>query len=163
MSAPQERQPGKTFADRLNHLFATVRAPHGGEHSNEHVAQIVAARTGATCSREYIRLLRAGERTNPTVRHVQALADVFGVPVAYFFDDQVERDVNQDLEARQLQDAMRDAGVRHVAHRMVGLSDASLRTVLDVVEHVRKLEGLAEQEPPDAVDDGASGAVEHDG
>jgi hypothetical protein len=35
----------------------------------------------------YLRQLRKGLRDNPTKRHLEALADFFGVAPIYFFDD----------------------------------------------------------------------------
>ncbi|MEU8702559.1 XRE family transcriptional regulator [Streptomyces sp. NPDC048680] len=90
-------------------------------------------------SGSYIWLLRKGQRDNPTLKHVEALARFFGVPPAYFFDDQVTQDVDRELA---LMVALRTAGVQHVALRAAGLSPKTLRTIKEIIEHARELEGL---------------------
>src|SRR5205085_1911330 len=84
------------FAEKLNYLFATVTAQEGREHSNEQVASAITA-GGVSISQSYIWQLRKGIKDNPTVKHVQALADFFGVPPAYFFDEAVTDRVGQRL------------------------------------------------------------------
>ncbi|GHF28919.1 XRE family transcriptional regulator [Streptomyces mashuensis] len=129
---------GQTLADKLNHLFRTV-VPAGREpYSTEEVARAITA-GGVSISGSYIWLLRRGQRTNPTLRHVEALAKFFGVPPAYFFDDKVTEEVNADLG---LLVALRDTQVQRVALRAAGLSSRSLQSINEVIERVRELEGL---------------------
>ncbi|WP_327305711.1 hypothetical protein OG730_21085 [Streptomyces sp. NBC_01298] len=66
--------------------------------------------------------------------------EFFGVPPAYFFDDQVTATVNAELN---LLVALRDTQVQHVALRTAGLSHKSLRSISEMIERVRELEGLA--------------------
>lgn len=129
---------GSTLADKLNHLFRTVVAPGRGPYGSEEVAQAITA-AGVSISGSYIWLLRKGQRDNPTLRHLQALADFFGVPAAYFFDDKVAADVDADLG---LLVALRDTGVQGVALRAAGLSSRSLDSISEVIDRVRELEGL---------------------
>ncbi|MEV0155146.1 XRE family transcriptional regulator [Micromonospora sp. NPDC050686] len=140
-------KPGN-LADRLNQLFATVRRPDRREYSNEEVASAILQRQGVTVSASYLWYLRTGQRDNPTVRHLNALAAFFGVPTAYFVDDEAARRVDAELAVAT---AMRDVGVRTVALRANGLSAESLETIRDVIDRVRQLEGL----PPTG--DGAAG------
>jgi len=77
-------------------------------------------------SAAYIWQLRKGVRDNPTERHLEALADSFGVPPSHFFDEDDARRVDAELE---LLAAMRDAGVRHVALRATGPSPTSLAAI----------------------------------
>lgn len=88
-----------TLADKLNHLFAAVPPRRGGrrEFSNEHVAAEIGRASGVTISQSYIWQLRKGRKDNPTLKHLQALADFFGVPAAYFFDSEVTARVNDQL------------------------------------------------------------------
>jgi transcriptional regulator with XRE-family HTH domain len=46
---------------------------------------------GENTSAQYIAQLRSGERTAPRLPLVEALADTFGVPVAYFCSDATGR------------------------------------------------------------------------
>jgi transcriptional regulator with XRE-family HTH domain len=84
-------------------------------------------------------MLRKGERDNPTKKHLEALADFFGVPAGYFFDDVTAARVESELDALV---ALRDSPVREIALRAAGLSAQSLATIREVVERVRQLEGL---------------------
>ena len=99
----------RSFAAKLNHLFATVRPAHGEEASYREVAAAIAEQGGPTISPSYIYQLRSGIRENPTLRHVQALAKYFGVDVAYFTDDEIAEQTDAQLAMLA---AMRDAGVR---------------------------------------------------
>ncbi|MFF0063845.1 helix-turn-helix domain-containing protein [Streptomyces sp. NPDC005279] len=128
----------QTLADKLNHLFRTVVPAGRGPFSVEEVAKAI-TETGVSISGSYIWLLRKGQRDNPTLRHLTALAKFFGVPPAYFFDDEVTADVNAELG---LLVALRDTGVQMVALRAAGVSPKSLASIKEVIERVRELEGL---------------------
>ncbi|MEL3945324.1 MULTISPECIES: helix-turn-helix domain-containing protein [Streptomyces] len=143
-----------TLAAKLDHLFASVVPAGRAPYSSEEVARAITAE-GVPISGSYIWLLRRGQRDNPTLRHIEGLARFFGVPPAYFFDDDVSRKVEADLK---LLNALRDAQVQQVALRTVGLSPQTLSSINEVIERVRELEGLprdpdpeqppAPQEPP---------------
>lgn len=140
---PEDDQP---LARKVNHLFATVR-PAKGEYSYEHVATAIREAGGPTISAAYLWMLRKGQRDNPTMKHLEALASFFGVPPGYFFDDSIAERVNEQLT---LVAALRDGDVRRVALRAAGLSAASLATISDMVERVRALEGLPDDPVTDA-------------
>ncbi|MFM9372842.1 helix-turn-helix domain-containing protein [Streptomyces sp. Da 82-17] len=129
-----------TLAVRLNHLFEVIR-PAGRDrpYSNDELAALLQEQGGPTISGTYLWQLRTGRRDNPTKRHLEALADFFGVPVAYFFDDDVARRVGSDLETLL---RLRESGVQSVALRAVGLSPKSMDAVLAMIDRVRELEGL---------------------
>ena len=129
----------RSLADKLEHLFRTVRETARREYSNEEVAAAIARDQGVTISASYIWYLRTGQRDNPTLKHLNALAAFFGVPAAYFLDDETSDRVDAELA---LVTAMKDAGVRDVALRATGLSPKSLGTINDVINRVRELEGL---------------------
>ncbi|MFD4669003.1 helix-turn-helix domain-containing protein [Lentzea sp. NPDC058450] len=131
------------LASRVDHLFRTVRADDGGEYTFEEVAEAIRAKGGPTISATYLWQLRKGVRDNPTKRHVEALAGFFGVPPAYFFDDDEAARIDAELS---LLTALRDAPVRRLALRARGLSDKSLATIAEMVERVRELEGLPQED-----------------
>jgi transcriptional regulator with XRE-family HTH domain len=135
-----ESEPPRTLADKLNHLFLTVHPAARGPYSNEEVAAAIRERGTASVSATYIWLLRKGERDNPTLKHLEALASFFGVPPAYFFDDEATARIDAELTVLS---AIRDLGVRSLALRMAGLSAKSLQPIADVIDRVRELEGLA--------------------
>jgi transcriptional regulator with XRE-family HTH domain len=133
---------GVTLADKVDRLFRTVHSRDGGEYSFEEVAEAIRQRGGPTISATYIWQLRRGLRDNPTKKHLEALADFFGVPPSYFFEDEVARRVEAELE---LLAALRDAGVHRLALRASGLSPESLHTIAGMIERVRQLEGLPDE------------------
>ncbi len=135
---------GPGLADKVNRLFRTVRPAGRREYSNQDVANALAEQGSAPISATYIWQLRKGLRDNPTKRHLEALAQFFGVPPAYFFDDDAGRQIAAELD---LLAAMRDVGVRQIAQRTAGLSPAGLDVIRSLVEHVRQLEGLAGAPP----------------
>jgi transcriptional regulator with XRE-family HTH domain len=139
MAAGSEAPAGRTLAEKLDHLFRTVHEAGRREYSNEEVAAAIARDQGVSISASYLWYLRTGQRDNPTLKHLNALAKFFGVPAAYFFDDQVANEVEAELA---LLTAMKDARVRDVALRADGLSAESLDTIRDVIRRVRQLEGL---------------------
>lgn len=132
-------QPAATpsLADRLDRLFRTVRPANRGEYTHEEVARAIRDR-GVSISHTYIWQLRRGVRDNPTKRHLEGLAQFFGVPVTYFFDDDTSA-VDTQLE---LLVALRDRSVRAVALRSAGLSANALKAIMGVIEHTRTVEGL---------------------
>jgi transcriptional regulator with XRE-family HTH domain len=134
----------RSLADKINQLFRTVHPRNRGPYSNEEVASAIRD-SGESMSATYLWMLRRGERTNPTMRHLQALAGFFGVAPAYFFDDAVTRRTDRDLE---LLSSLRQLGAKRVALRTVlasaGLSEASQRLVQQVVDRCLELEGLSE-------------------
>jgi hypothetical protein len=134
---------GRTFGQRLDHLFKTVHPAERGEYSYHEVVAGIAARGGPTISASYVWQLRKGQRDNPTHRHIAALSEFFSVPPAYFFDDVLARQVDRDLEVRM---ALKNAGVRRMAFRSAGLPeedvDAVMDAVMGMIEQFRVARGL---------------------
>jgi hypothetical protein len=139
----------QTFAGKLDHLFRTIHPPGRGEFTPDEVAAAIQERGGPTISATYIYMLRKGQRDNPTKKHLEVLADFFGVPPAYFFDEATAARVDAEL---QLVVALRDASVREIALRATGLSPRSLAAIREVVERVRELEGLSDSRRADQTD-----------
>src|SRR5512133_194886 len=131
----------RTLADKLNHLFRTVRPRGGKEYSNNEVA------TAIGVSGTYIGQLKSGVRTNPTKSTIEGIAEFFGVDPAYFFDDSVADQIDANLE---LLVRLRDAGVTRAAARLVGLSP-DMRELADTflaqLETVQGLQTKATQQP----------------
>jgi transcriptional regulator with XRE-family HTH domain len=129
---------GRTLAQKLDHLFRAVH-PARAEYSYEEVAKAIQQRGGPTISATYLWQLRKGLRDNPTKKHLEAMADFFGVSPAYFFDDEVAARIEAELA---LLAALRDASVRQIALRATGLSSESLEAIAEMIDRVRQLEGL---------------------
>jgi transcriptional regulator with XRE-family HTH domain len=129
-----------TLAEKVDYLFRVVHPKGRGEYSYREVAQAINdAASGTTISASYLWQLRRGDKDNPTIRHVEALAKFFGVPPSYFLDDAAADEITAQLE---LLAAMRDSEVREIALRASDLSDAALKMIKNVVENTRQLEGL---------------------
>ncbi|MFE0458515.1 XRE family transcriptional regulator [Kitasatospora sp. NPDC058965] len=129
-----------TLAEKIDGLFQVVRRPNREQYSHEEVAKACREATGETFSATYLWQLRTGRRDNPTKRHLEALAQFFQVPVAYFFDDEQGAAIAQELE---LLGALRDAGVRSVALRAVNLSPEGVGTISDLIDVIARREGSA--------------------
>jgi transcriptional regulator with XRE-family HTH domain len=133
-----------SLAERIDRLFKTVRPPErpGREYTPGEVAAAISERATSDdgkISDTYIRYLRSGQRTNPTKRHLEALAAFFGVPVSYFLDDDAAGRIYSQLA---LLSAMRDERVQALALRAAGLSDRALAAITEMINHARVLEGL---------------------
>ena len=142
----------RTLAERLDHLFDTKRRPDGQEYTNEHVANAVTAK-GVTISQSYIWQLRKQKKDNPTLKHLQALADFFGVPPAYFFDDAVAGRIDAQIEAlrterERLSEASSGTEARLMAMRAGELSPDRRRQVMELLDVVYKLEQAERGDQP---------------
>ncbi len=148
-------QPPGLLTRRLNHLFETVHPRGRGPFSNEEVARAVREQ-GGDISKQYIAYLRKGERENPRLHHLEALAGFFGVSVSYFFDDESSARTEKRLEelaawrdaglTQQDLRSLERAGVTGVAMRAVGLSTKGLEFAKAVLDQLREMEGLAPEQ-----------------
>ncbi|MFG2349563.1 XRE family transcriptional regulator [Streptomyces phaeochromogenes] len=129
----------KKLSDRLNHLFEVVHPPGRGPYTNPEVVDLMAERGLEPPTATYLWMLRKGRRDNPTKRHLEALASFFGVPAAYWFDDEVAEKTAQELELLQL---LRDSKIKNVLLRLSDVSADGKEAVLGLVDGVRKMEGL---------------------
>jgi transcriptional regulator with XRE-family HTH domain len=139
-----EQQGGaQTLAERLDRLFRSVHPAGRGEYSYEEVAAGIRDQ-GTMISHTYVWQLRKGARDNPTMRHLEGLAQFFGVPMSYFLD---ENTAEIDAQLRLLS-ALRDFPVRNIALRAADLSPAGLAAIQAMIEHARSLEGLPTENVP---------------
>jgi len=138
-----ESSPPKTLAGKLDYLFRVVHPKAGGEYTYREVAQAINdTDTGTTISASYVWQLRRGEKDNPTIRHIEAIAKFFGVPPSYFLDEQAAADITAQLE---LLASMRDNDVREIALRASDLSPAALKMIKNLIEDTRRIEGLPDE------------------
>jgi transcriptional regulator with XRE-family HTH domain len=127
------------LADRLNELFGMSR-PRGRPWTNDEVAaEIKKLAPEIKVSGAYLSALRNGKRRQPSQDLLVALAKFFGVSPAYFFDSGRADRINQQLAAL---DELRQAGVRGVALRAVGLPPEILDAVTAILDQMRRLQGL---------------------
>lgn len=127
----------RTLAEKLDHLFHTVRDDAGREYSLEDVARAIAERGGPTISATYIWQLRKGTRTNPRMSHLEALAGHFGVAPAYFFADELADRFVQELTVVA---ALRDPAVREMATTANRLAPRSREVLAGLTAHLSRLE-----------------------
>ena len=113
--------------------------------SNAAAAAAIQEQTGVSISPAYLWQLRSGAKANPTVQHLRAIAEFFGVPASYLIDAQNDPDIDAQLELLQ---AMRDAGVRGLALRASGLTPQAITSLAAMIDHVRELENLPPLDPP---------------
>ena len=139
-------QHGETLAAKIERLFQTVRRPDGRRepYSNKEVAEACQAAGGESFSTTYLWQLRTGRRDNPTKRHLEALAQFFQVPPAYFFNDEQGAAITRELE---LLGALRDAGVREIALRAVNLPPEWLGMLNDMIDTISRREADRKNPP----------------
>jgi len=94
----------------------------------------------------YISQLRNGKKNNPSARNLASIAELFAVPVDYFFNAETAEKIDADL---RLLVAVRDSGVQGLALRAQGLSSESIASLAGIIEQVRKFEHLTEKPTKD--------------
>ncbi|GAB1814699.1 helix-turn-helix domain-containing protein [Mycobacterium sp. MUNTM1] len=127
------------LASRLTKLFEVMRKAGTAPLSNAAAAAAITETTGVSISPAYLWQLRSGVKRNPTVAHLRAIAEFFGVPASYLID----RDTDQKIDAQlTLIQALRDVGVRDLAVRTSGLTPQAITSLAAMVDEVRKLQDL---------------------
>ncbi|GAA2700231.1 MULTISPECIES: helix-turn-helix domain-containing protein [Actinoplanes] len=121
-----------SIAEKLDRLFRTT-----GEPSHMTVAEAIRDKQGVPISHTYIWQLRTGRRDNPTLQHLTALAGYFGVPVAYFLDDQVAAGVDAQLALLR---SLRAAGVTEIALRAADVSPRGREAISEAIRQVWEAE-----------------------
>ena len=132
--------PG-TFAERLTTARDTIRRPDGKRYTLEEIAAGVRAHTGDTCSKQYIGDLLSGKYTAPSQRKIEGIAKVFGLPPGYFFNDELSEQMQEDLK---LGAAIRQAGIRVLAARMLEVDPAQRGTLLRIFEEIAQRDALTQ-------------------
>jgi transcriptional regulator with XRE-family HTH domain len=93
---PARALPLVDFSQRLTRLVEETRRPDGQRWTLSYVADECGAR-GVPASRQYLAQLVNGQRDEPRLSLVEALADVFAVPAGYFAGDHLGRLLNDLL------------------------------------------------------------------
>ncbi|GAB2720342.1 hypothetical protein GCM10027089_50400 [Nocardia thraciensis] len=127
------------LADKINRLFEVMHRPSEPQLSNAAAAEAITSATGTSISPAYLWQLRSGLKTNPTVAHLRAIAQFFGVPASYLLDTGTDDALDSQLSLLQ---AMKDAGVRNLALRASGLTPRTLSSIASIVDRARELENL---------------------
>ncbi len=137
--APPLTVPKSPVGQRLERLFEETRRPDGQLWTISYLAEELKAR-GQDVSRQYLGALMTGDRGEPRISLVEAIADVFGLPVAYFTGDYLGRAF---AEALPVLLALRDPNVAAMHRRAdlhqvaAALASGDLLTKDEVVEALR--------------------------
>ncbi|CAL9564977.1 hypothetical protein [Streptomyces sp. enrichment culture] len=142
----EERPDPETerLAQRIEFLFTYVQ-PLGRRYTLQEVVDGIRASAGPgdpKISVGRLWTLVKGRAGNPTVGTLRALGDFFGVPLAYFIDDEVANRVTAQLA---LIAAMRANDVRSVALRAATVATMSAQGV-DMVRSLVERSGVPETE-----------------
>jgi len=135
-----------TLAEKIDQLFASVHSDSHREHTYEEAAEGIRKRGGETISASYLWELRTGVKDNPRKKHLEAIADFFGVSPKYFFDD--DEAAARIYAQLKLLPVLLDADVQRVALRAADLSPDALRVIAEMIEYARQREGVRNGEQP---------------
>lgn len=124
---------------KINRLFEVMRKPSDPPLSNAAAAEAITNKTGVSISPAYLWQLRSGVKGNPTIAHLRAIAEFFGVPASYLIDEGSDDLIEAQLQALQ---TFRDAGVRDLAARASGLTPTSLESIRRMIDQARLFERL---------------------
>ena len=128
-------QQPSSFADLLNHLFATHLSPEGRRYTLRDVCE----GTGGKLSIAYLSLLRRGGSVGfPSADKVKALADFFGVSIDYFVGSATKEDGQPGL-SESLQQALSNPEVRDIALRAGTLDPAERQFFIQMLEQAFRL------------------------
>lgn len=134
MTEPDQHK--RSFADKLTHLIETVHPPDRGSYSYREIEAGLTGRPGAMTA-AHINQLALGKQPYPRIHYVQALASFFGVPVTYFFDDDVAQQIDDQITEVS---AWRDEEARRIAERVVALNPRDRHTVSTLIDSLRTYE-----------------------
>lgn len=137
-SSKQEVSSSSTLAEKLDLLFRSIPREDGELYSNE-TAALALSDLGIKVTGQHLWHLRSGRRDNPSFRLLEGISRLFGVPIAYFSDGETERQVVEELE---LLAAVRRTGVKSLIARTQGVSPANVERVSEILEQIRRMEGL---------------------
>lgn len=128
--------PAGTLAEKIEWLISHAHPAGRGPYSNAEVVALIGKATGQQFSHTTIWKLRNGQATNPQMRLIEALAQTFGVPPAYFFDDYDERQAGLLQDQVELLALIRDTSVTAAQLRtLLQLSPEALQAITDLIKH----------------------------
>ena len=120
--------------DRIDLLFKTVTKPDGKKYSYQDVEEL----GEGVVTRAAIWKARTGKTENPRPKLLGALSKAFRVPMEYFSDEQVTAG---DIPRYQKQ-YRNDRMVERIALRSSRLNEDGKQAILDIIDFVRKVQGL---------------------
>ncbi|MDD4866099.1 MAG: helix-turn-helix domain-containing protein [Mycobacterium sp.] len=154
MVSPDDASSPTELSVKLNKLFEIMRKPSEPPLSNAAAAEAITKQTGVSISPAYLWQLRNGLKDNPTVHHLRAIAEFFGVAPSYLIDPGIDPQIDAELNLLQ---AFRDSGVRDLAMRASGLTPQAINSLAAMVDHARRLEQLPPVAPSQGGDEPSDG------
>jgi transcriptional regulator with XRE-family HTH domain len=146
--ATPDAAPVPSLARKVDFLFCTVHPAGRGPYSHQEAAAAIERLTGEKVSHNTLWKLRTGRYDNPTKRVLEALATFFGVAPSYFFDDDVFRTVEEQIE---LLGMLRDDAVSGAHMRsFLELSPEAQQMVGELIESTARLERRAKTHDADS-------------
>lgn len=134
-------RPLRTFADKLDWLIEHAHPADRGPFTNAEVAALVGQVSGEKISYNAVWQLRTGKTVNPTKRVIEALAQTFGVPPGFFFDDYDEAQARLLADQVELLSLIRDAGIDHVQLRaFLGMPPEIREAITNLIEYTAQAE-----------------------
>ena len=122
----------KSLAERVDWLFRNKTKPDGSEYTF-HEAEEGTARVGHRVTSTGIWKIRRGDTQNPGYLALRSLARFFGVPIDYFYDDNLNEEA---LQRYQMAASFQREGVAQIALRASQLDDEVQQTILAMIEHI---------------------------
>ncbi|MFE0701829.1 helix-turn-helix domain-containing protein [Streptomyces sp. NPDC058872] len=150
MADGTEDHEARVLAERLEYLFENVQ-PLGRRHTLQEVVDGIRNADepdGTSLSVGRLSMLVNGKASNPTIGTLRAIASFFGVPVAYFIDDDV---AEQTIAQLALLGAMRRHDVRAVAMRAAAVATSSAQGI-DLVRSLVEQAARTGRSAPDAAE-----------
>lgn len=129
---------GRTLADRLNALVATVHPPDRGPFTDEEIVNGIREAGGPSMSVAYLNHLRRGRRDNPTKTTLEGLARFFRVPVGHLFDDEYGEVTETE---RQTLTIIRQAGLESLVEQIGALPTETRDSIDRIVADLHRLHG----------------------
>lgn len=152
----------RSFAETLNDLFDENPNPRTGKrYSVLEAAAAINARVERTLpqsewkrrriSHTYIWQLLVGDRDNPTLGHLESLADLLRVPLSRLTDreEDVEGTRHQRKLTRELQLSLRDPRFRKIVSRVRSMNEADQEVLLAFIKHAYRTAPDPDEKPTD--------------
>ncbi len=97
--------------------------------------------SGYEVAASYLADLRSGLKDNPSIKTLEGIAEAFGVHVSFFFTGPVHANPDQDAAQAdwELNEAMKDEGVREIALRSSALDPAGRRILAAMLRELSEV------------------------
>lgn len=143
--------PYLSIPQKVAILFDVIRRPDGKKYTLEEIERVTGV-NASTLSR-----IRSGENPDPMFRTVVALAQAFGIRLAYFSIDMTQEEAEhyvQDrhnvdyldtlaLRQRKNQNERQDRLVGRIALRAALLDEEGIIAIADMIDYVLKKQGIS--------------------